>query len=442
MSNVILLYLIQAAAVFSVLYLLYRLFLDKLTFHSINRLVLLLLLPISVIIPFSDNLFPYVASKIIVVPLFEQVTFETINQQLQGTEIALAANTFNYTAIILTIYWLIFSIYFIRILLNAIQLLALRHKSVIIQKNGYQIVAANVPQIFSYFKWIFIPKYKLDDYDSNILEHEKIHIQLKHSWDVMLSEIYIAFFWFNPLIYFYRKSLKSVHEFQADKGVLQNGVKTSQYMQLLMQSLEIQKPNNLYNYFNQPILKKRIIMMTKTKSNHFSKLSYLLLLPVCVLLISAFSKPIPQVNTFINTLEVSEFIINPPSLFPVQYATKENITAYFGEEGKHPKANKGIIHTGIDIRANKGTPVLATADGLISKAAMKGEWGNLIVITHTDGYETWYAHLSGFKAIEKQEVKKGDVIGYVGNTGRSTGPHLHYEVKHNGVHVNPLDYLE
>jgi murein DD-endopeptidase MepM/ murein hydrolase activator NlpD len=73
---------------------------------------------------------------------------------------------------------------------------------------------------------------------------------------------------------------------------------------------------------------------------------------------------------------------------------------------------------------------------------MQGDWGNLIIITHIDGYETWYAHLKGFNSNKNQDVKIGDIIGYVGNTGRSTGPHLHYEVKHNGKHQNPLDFIE
>jgi beta-lactamase regulating signal transducer with metallopeptidase domain len=273
-------FLIQVASVFSVLYVLYGLLLKTLTFHSINRLVLLLLLPVSVIIPLSDHLFPSVATKLTQIPLFEHVAFETINEQLQHIEEPLVASSFNYTIVFITLYWVVFSIYFIRILINARHLFVLRNTSITQQKNGYQLVAANVPEIFSYFNWIFIPKHKFEQYDPHILEHEKIHIQLKHSWDVMLTEVYIAFFWFNPLLYFYRKSLKSVHEFQADKGVLQNGVKTSQYMQLLLQSLEIQKPNNLYNYFNQPILKKRVTMMTKPKSNRLAKFTYIILLPV------------------------------------------------------------------------------------------------------------------------------------------------------------------
>ncbi len=439
--NNLLLYLIQTTAVFSVLYLLYILFLDRLTFHKLNRLVLLLLLPVSSIIPFSNHLFPSISSKIVEVPLFQHIPL-TIDEQYQVIQQPLANSLFNFSSVVITIYLIVAFIFLIRIFINTRQLVVLKNNSVIHKKNGYRLVIANVPQIFSYFKWIFIPKHTFENLDPQILEHETIHINSKHSLDVILTEIYIAFFWFNPLVYFYRKSLKSIHEYQADQGVLQNGIKTSQYMQLLLQSLEIQKPNNLYNYFNQPILKKRVSMMTKPTSKLKAKFTYLLFLPVCAFLVSAFTKPTFNNNPVIKTFKLAEFEGTPPALFPVKNATKKDITAFFGEQGQHSKTNVDIIHTGIDIKAKLGTPVLASADGIISKASMEGDWGNLVVITHTNGYETWYAHLSGFKAKENQEVKKGDLIGYVGNTGRSSGPHLHYEVKHNGQHVNPLDYIE
>ncbi len=437
MNNLIL-YLIQVTSIFSVLYLLYIVFLDKLTFHNINRIVLLLLLPFSVLIPFSNNLFPSIASKLIEVPLFENVNFETINKQLQVIEQPFVTSSFNYSSVLISIYLLMFLIFFMRILGTARQLFILKNNSRIKHRDGYQLVIANVPEIFSYFNWIFIPKDIVEPYDNQIIEHEKMHIKLKHSWDIILTELYIAFFWFNPLLYFYRKSLKSVHEFEADKGVLENGIKTSQYIQLLVQSLEVSKPNNLYNYFNQPILKKRVTMMTKPKSNSFSKLKYMLLLPVCAFLISAFTTPIIEDNEYLDIL----FISKPPSLFPVQNATKKDITSYFEEKAKHPKTKTDVMHNGIDIKAKNGTPVLATADGIIAKASLQNDWGNLIIITHTDGYETWYAHLNGFNTSKNQEVKKGDVIGFVGNTGLSTRPHLHYEVKQNGKHLNPLNYLE
>jgi murein DD-endopeptidase MepM/ murein hydrolase activator NlpD len=417
-------------------------FLDKLTFHNVNRLVLLLLLPVSVIIPFSNNLFSSITSKVIAVPLFEPIHLDTFSKQLQIIEQPLNDSSFNYSTLLITLYWVVFSVFFIRFLATVKHLFVLKSNSTIQQKKGYQLVISKVPEIFSYFNWIFIPEDKIEHYDKQIIEHEKVHIQLKHSWDVILTEVYIAFFWFNPLLYFYRKSLKAVHEFQADKGVLQNGVKTSQYLQLLKQSLEVSKPNKLYNYFNQPILKKRVTMMTKPKSNRLAKLKYILLLPVCALLISAFTSPSVENNKYLNIIAVSKFLSAPPSGFPLQNASKNDITSFFGEKSKRPKTKANKAHSGIDIRAKIGTPVIATADGIIAKAAMEGDWGNLIVITHADGYETWYAHLNGFNINENQAVKKGDIIGYVGNTGRSSGPHLHYEVKHNRQHLNPIDYME
>ncbi len=440
MNNIVL-YPMQIVLIFSMLYLLYVLFLGKLTFHKLNRLVLLLLLPASIIIPLLGDLFPSITSQIIEVPLFGHLEAGVFNKQLEIVEQPLVESSFNYNNLLIVLYWLMFSVYIVRISLTAMQLFLLRRKSVIQQKNGYELVIADVPEIFSYFNWVFIPESKLEQYDKQIIEHERIHIQLKHSWDVILTEIYIAFFWFNPLLYFYRKSLKSIHEFQADDGVLQNGVKTSHYLQLLLQSLEIAKPNNLYNYFNQPILKKRITMMTKPESNHFAKLKYILFLPVCIFLISAFASPDIEDSEYLTNMDVLEFF-SPPSLFPVQNATKKDITSHFGEKAKRPKIKKGVTHNGIDIRANIGTPVIATADGVIAKASNEGDWGNLIVMTHADGYETWYAHLNGFNISESQEVKKGDIIGYVGNTGLSTGPHLHYEVKQNGKHLNPMNYIK
>ena len=419
----------------------YLVFLNKLTFHNVNRVVLLLLMPFSLLIPFSNNLFSSFSSELISIPLFEQVKLDVISTQLQVIEQPLLESSFHYSNLFLPIYWLVFSVCFIRILIAVNQLYITRNNAVIRQENGYQLIISNVPEVFSYFRWIFIPKNEFEGFDPQILEHEKAHVELKHSWDVLFTELYVAFFWFNPLLYYYRQSLKSVHEFQADRDVLRKGIKASHYMQLLMNSLEISKPNNIYNYFNEPILKKRITMMTKPKSKNFSKLNYIFLLPVCIFFIFAFTKPNAKKNDLINTLDFLE-VSTPPFVFPVQNATKDNITAFFGEEGKHPTANKGIIHKGIDIRAKKGTPVLATADGLIAKASSEGDWGNLIVIAHTDGYETWYAHLNEFKAKEKQQVKQGDIIGYVGTTGRSTGPHLHYEVKHKGKHRDPMNYLE
>jgi murein DD-endopeptidase MepM/ murein hydrolase activator NlpD len=115
------------------------------------------------------------------------------------------------------------------------------------------------------------------------------------------------------------------------------------------------------------------------------------------------------------------------------------ISSGFGMR-KHPVLGYSKMHKGIDFAAPRGTPIFAAGNGVIEELGRKGAYGNYIRIKHTNGYATAYAHISSFnKGLRKgQGVKQGDVIAYVGSTGRSTGPHLHYEVLVNNKHVNPL----
>ena len=99
------------------------------------------------------------------------------------------------------------------------------------------------------------------------------------------------------------------------------------------------------------------------------------------------------------------------------------------------------FHQGIDISTDKGQPVYATADGQVNSAAYTGDYGNLVVLTHGFGLATRYGHLSRFLVKPGQAVRRGDVIGYVGATGRATGTHLHYEILANGNLLNPLGLL-
>ncbi|MEO1152042.1 MAG: M23 family metallopeptidase [Pseudomonadota bacterium] len=106
---------------------------------------------------------------------------------------------------------------------------------------------------------------------------------------------------------------------------------------------------------------------------------------------------------------------------------------------KHPILGYRKTHKGVDFAARRGTPIKATGDGIVERANRFGSYGNYIRIKHANRYKTAYAHLKGFaRGIRKgKRVRQGDIIGYVGTTGRSTGPHLHYEVHHRGKAVNP-----
>ena len=106
-----------------------------------------------------------------------------------------------------------------------------------------------------------------------------------------------------------------------------------------------------------------------------------------------------------------------------------------------PITGESDYHEGLDISADRGTPVYATADGFVRLAGREGGYGNLVVLEHEYGLETRYGHLSRFLVREGASVKRGDIIGLVGSTGRSTGPHLHYEVRVAGEAVDPRPYM-
>jgi murein DD-endopeptidase MepM/ murein hydrolase activator NlpD len=130
-------------------------------------------------------------------------------------------------------------------------------------------------------------------------------------------------------------------------------------------------------------------------------------------------------------------IIGAPALWPVIGP----ITSSFGEREDPLNAGEGEFHTGVDIGVSFGTPVRATADGVVESAGMGNGYGREIVLDHGNGIETLYAHLSGFAVTAGQRVSMGQVIGYVGLSGRTTGPNLHYEVRIHNAPVNPHRFL-
>ena len=129
-----------------------------------------------------------------------------------------------------------------------------------------------------------------------------------------------------------------------------------------------------------------------------------------------------------------------PAIQPVKNEDLRQMASGFGYRSD-PFTKIRKFHKGMDFSAKTGTPIYATGDGIVRKAdASLSGYGNHIEITHGYGYLTLYAHLSKYKVKAGQRVKRGDIIGYVGSTGRSEAPHLHYEVHKNGEVVNPLNF--
>ena len=134
----------------------------------------------------------------------------------------------------------------------------------------------------------------------------------------------------------------------------------------------------------------------------------------------------------------SDMLAAIPAIRPIK--NMYNVTSGFGMR-IHPILKTYRKHTGVDITAPRGTPIYATADGVVSRQQLPHGYGTAILIDHGYSYQTLYGHLSKKVVKNGQKVKRGELIGYVGSTGQSLGPHLHYEVWKNGIPVNPVQFF-
>jgi murein DD-endopeptidase MepM/ murein hydrolase activator NlpD len=125
-----------------------------------------------------------------------------------------------------------------------------------------------------------------------------------------------------------------------------------------------------------------------------------------------------------------------PSLWPVE----GRLLSSFGRR-IDPFSGEGAFHTGVDLTAEIGTPVKAAADGVIALAEYSGGYGRLVVIDHGKSLQTFYAHLSRIDVVPGQEIRRGQIVGASGASGRVTSPHLHYEVRQGGTPINPYIFL-
>lgn len=139
--------------------------------------------------------------------------------------------------------------------------------------------------------------------------------------------------------------------------------------------------------------------------------------------------------------ERTEMWATRPAIQPISNKQLDRLHMTYGSRF-HPIHKVWKDHKGLDFAASQGTPVYATGDGKISMAYFSDSYGNVIYLEHGYGYETRYAHLSGFAVKAGEHVKRGQVIGYVGNTGTSVSAHLHYEVLYHNQHVHPINFFQ
>ncbi|WP_199502001.1 M23 family metallopeptidase [Mucilaginibacter conchicola] len=152
-------------------------------------------------------------------------------------------------------------------------------------------------------------------------------------------------------------------------------------------------------------------------------------------------KPKSETKLYADFNNYLDRLVNTIAYTPMGYPRLSSFTSFFGSRGNPFNFGGSEFHPGIDFAGHKGDPVKCTASGRVVFAGRAGGYGNCVKIRHNNNIETWYGHLSKINVKEGQKVDVGQLIGKVGSTGRSTGPHLHYEIRKNGQPVNPKQYL-
>lgn len=259
-------YLLQSASILAVMYSVYWIFLRKDTFFHVNRFYLIASVLCSILVPLFN--FSFMAGKqdstlmVLLEPVL--ITPEKVEN--------VTSSHLSWFGIAGIIYLTGVCIFTLRFIVQIIQLFAIVKRNKITRQDGANLVFVDSGYSpFSFFNLIFIRKeYYIDGKLTPVIEHEKIHIHQYHTLDLILIEIAVILQWFNPFAWFLGRSVKSVHEFLADEGVLKLGFRKSDYQSLILNEAMGLQINNLTNNFNVSLLKNRIKMMTKTRSDSWS----------------------------------------------------------------------------------------------------------------------------------------------------------------------------
>jgi TonB family protein len=302
-------YTVKAGIALTVLYLFYWLFLRKDTHFYLNRFVLVFSVVISLVIPSIPM------ARVNIPGIFEKLPTlvidfgkaETLARGIPAESVPTNASTGNLWHIIFVIYLLGAVIVFCRLIYQAIFLHAITRLSKKVKYQGYTIIYMNNEMTpFSYFSRIFIPSGQVDDssFDS-IIAHERSHLMQGHYIDLFIIEIMTVLQWFNPVMWFYEKSIKEVHEYLADDAVLSAGSNQGRYQALLVNQAIGGPVFILTNQFNQSLIKKRIMMMKKMKTSQLAKFKALLILPLIAALMLAFVNPPSKIQGSLRGNEIT-----------------------------------------------------------------------------------------------------------------------------------------
>ncbi len=303
-------YLVKASAVICVFYICFQLLLKRETFFNHNRWFLIIGLIIALVFP------------LVVIPIYipveavasQETTFQTYNVAITSPSNIITKKQFEWSSLLPIIYAIGFGILFLQFLFQFGSLIWLLIKNPKNKEGIYTYVTVNHKiSPFSFFKWIvFNPKDFSNEELELILMHEKVHVNQMHSLDVLFSQLACVIFWFNPLIWFYKKEVHQNLEYIADRET-QSTTKNEKAYQHLLLKTSIHNTNiSLSNNFYNSQIKKRIIMLHTSKSHRKKQWRYLLILPLLAGLLMSMNTEKVYVNSTItteNTNETLEFLV-------------------------------------------------------------------------------------------------------------------------------------
>ncbi|MFZ9719248.1 MAG: M23 family metallopeptidase [Chitinophagaceae bacterium] len=292
-------------------------------------------------------------------------------------------------------------------------------------------------------------------YNTHTLRYEKLvtpfRVKLLRTFG-FIAAVMVTGFIFTQVAYFYfpsaneKRLRQEFKDLKADYELLQDEI-----MGMQQELKEIEKRDNqvyrsIFEADPLPDSARAKMMQKQAEDKMIARLSTNQLNSSIVAQISSLKS---RLNTQMKSFaDIEEMVKNKeallaatPAIQPVSNKDLSRIASGFGYR-IDPVYKTTKMHAGLDFAAPQGTPIYATADGIVTTAGFSDAgFGNHVIISHGFNYETLYGHMFRVKARKGQRVKRGEVIGYVGNTGKSTGPHLHYEVHKRGNPVDPIYFI-
>ena len=284
-------YMLKSSVCLAMFYLFYRMLLSKETFHRFNRIALLGVLLLSCLVPMIE-LTTAEASGLgqPFLELEEMVLMVEAEPEGVLTE---TSSPFPWKALMLLVYVggiLFFVLRHLWSLGRMVRLLRASRRETL--KGGITLfVHREKVAPFSWMNMIAVSEEDLEENRNTILTHERAHIKNCHSWDLLLAEVCIFFQWFNPAAWLLKQELQTIHEYEADEWVINNGIDAKTYQLLIIKKAVGARLYSIANSFNHSSLKKRITMMIKKKSNPWARLKYLYVLPLATVAVVAFARP-------------------------------------------------------------------------------------------------------------------------------------------------------